>query len=886
MSKRGFPFAPSPQTAISRPTASSSSSQKKPGSKLGSSQLKTEAVAPKASGKGRRSESLTSAVAAARASAAKTTKAASPVASIAVPKHAIPREPIPVAHAVAVDVAPGVGQMQLARHADGAGTGGDVGVDGVAVMAFMGNISSSSSVPASVATSALVMVSQATVLYLSGFCKVTLLKGCANIHGYALTAGVTVSSIHVPCWCPAARLHAAGSKANKKEGSSTSSSSPSSSLSGSIFTLLKRINRYDSFAELAAKIDGKAHVVTHVLDTCECVLLLEGLPPQEQSWMVSAEDHSAYALASTSTSTSNSMQPVQAATYTEAQAPEIVALECMQVLPAVGGCVCVGTGMLGDQYAMMQRNIQVSYLPPTWSAVTNGILSDMKTRQSASRESASGIGNSGIFSPRILLCGAKGVGKSTCGRYTLNRLLSKHKAVCVLDCDVGQPEYSVPGMLSLTIVTRPNLSPPHLHLQQSDTSYFFGDVSTKSGPARLMASVELLMKRYSVLQKQFAAGDLSAIGISAVKTSSLGDNFNIFDSLKEKETFSLPLIINTDGNIRYMGSEILAGIVSITQPQYVLQLVTEKDRHLPALEQLDANIVHALELGSSVASPVSALDLRTLRLVSYFLGNNSLIKQHLRNPKSFKSLSVYGPAGAAGVAGAAPAASSGSSLGADEGGGIYIRSGTLVDKQGAIAATFAGLKPWVAPSSVVALGSLADDVPAHLLPALMNASLVGVCESENDQVLSLQINGSSEANRGNNNDEMIVAPAHVPALFNTRQELVGSAGHLAMTPCIGLGVVRSINLQQNQFYLLSPIDPNKGSKFCAGSADRPGLEGRSQRPAASPVALVRGSMVLPVALLFSPAFPCHPYLTSASAGDGAAQTRARNNVKRRIYQAP
>ena len=878
MSKRGFPFAPSPQTAISRPSASSSSSQKKPGSKLGSSQLKTEAVAPKASGKGRRSASLTSAVAAARASAAmttKTTKAASPVASIAVPKHAIPREPIPVAHAVAVDVAPGVGQMQLARHVGGAGagTGGDVGVDSVAVMAFMGNISSSSSVPASIATSALVMVSQATVLYLSGFCKVTLLKGSANIHGYALTAGVTVSNIHVPCWCPAARLHAAGSKANKKESGSTSS--PSSLLSGSIFTLLKRMNRYDSFAELAAKIDGKAHVATHVLDTCECVLLLEGLPPQEQSWMVSAEDFSAYVVASAS----SSIQPVQAATYTEAQAPEIVALECMQVLPAVGGCVCVGTGMLGDQHAMIQRNIQVSYLPRTWHAVTNGILSDMKTRQSASRESASGIGNSGIFSPRILLCGAKGVGKSTCGRYSLNRLLSKHKAVCVLDCDVGQPEYSVPGMLSLTIVTRPNLSPPHLHLQQSDTSYFFGDVSTKNGPARLMASVELLMKRYKLLQIQFAAGDLSAIGISAVKTSSLGDNFNIFDSLKEKETFPLPLIINTDGNIRYMGSEILAGIVSITQPEYVLQLVTEKDRHLPALEQLDSNIVHALELGCSVASPVSALDLRTLRLVSYFLGNNSLIKQHLRNPNSFKSMSVYG------AAGVASSSSSGSSLGAD-GGGIYIRNGALVDKQGAIAAIFAGLKPWVAPSSAVALGSLADDVPAHLLPALMNASLVGVCESENDQVLSLQINCSSEVNRGNNDDENIVAPAPVPAVFNTRQELVGSVGHLAMTPCIGLGVVRSINLQQKQFHLLSPIDPNKGSKFCAGSAGRPGREDRSQGPAASPVALVRGSMVLPVALLFSPALPCHPYLTSASAGDGAAQTRARNNVKRRIYQAP
>jgi len=710
-----------------------------------------------------------------------------------------------------------------------------------------------------------VMISQASVQYISGFCKITLLKGSAHIQGFSLTPGVTVSNLHVPCWCPAARLHAAGSKAHKKDGNS----------SVAIFSHLKRLLMYAPFADLAARTDGQSHIAINVLDTCDCVLLLEGMSPEEQSWMVAAEDQSAYQALNDGSLHKDPL--LETATYTQTQTRVAVISECMQVLPAVGGCVCVGSGMIGDQYALMQRSIQASYLPPTWQATASTILSDMKTRHQVPRDNTSGEGgsasesrSSAVFSPRILMCGAKGVGKSTCARYTANKLLSKHKAVCVLDCDVGQPEYGVPGMISLTIVTQPNLSPPHLHLQQPDQAYFFGDISTKSSPARLMASVELLMRRYSLLQTQFSLGDLSAIGISAIDTSHLGDNFNIFDSLAEKETYSLPLIVNTDGNIRYMGSEILAGIVSITQPHYVLQLVTEKDRHLPALEHLDASTIHALEPGSSAANPVSALDLRTLRLVSYFLGQNSLLKQHVRNANSFRSRCIYGASG-----------NSNSSSSAEEGGGIYIRSGALVDKQGVLAAVFAGMKPWIAPASAVALGRLADDVPAHLLPALMNASLIGICETENSQELLLCNHNSSGKNIDNDTESHLAAST----IFQTRQELAGALGHVAVTPCHGLGVVRSINLQQKQFYLLSPVDPNTSSWYCAGPTDRPGM-GASEGRTVSPVALVRGSMALPVSLLFASNFPCHPYLTSASAGDGAAQTRARNNVKRRTYQAP
>jgi hypothetical protein len=68
-----------------------------------------------------------------------------------------------------------------------------------------------------------------------------------------------------------------------------------------------------------------------------------------------------------------------------------------------------------------------------------------------------------------IVCGAKGVGKSTLCRYIVNRMLSLGTAVCprvaLLDLDLGQPECGVPAAVALHWLTAPLLGPPHTHLQ-------------------------------------------------------------------------------------------------------------------------------------------------------------------------------------------------------------------------------------------------------------------------------------------------------------------------------------------------------------------------------------------------------------------------------------
>ena len=47
-----------------------------------------------------------------------------------------------------------------------------------------------------------------------------------------------------------------------------------------------------------------------------------------------------------------------------------------------------------------------------------------------------------------------------------NSAPSRYPYVCYLECDPGQPEFTVPEVLSLHTVTDPLLGPPYTHLRK------------------------------------------------------------------------------------------------------------------------------------------------------------------------------------------------------------------------------------------------------------------------------------------------------------------------------------------------------------------------------------------------------------------------------------
>ncbi|THU61954.1 hypothetical protein C4D60_Mb01t00050 [Musa balbisiana] len=62
--------------------------------------------------------------------------------------------------------------------------------------------------------------------------------------------------------------------------------------------------------------------------------------------------------------------------------------------------------------------------------------------------------SSSCLPPITLVCGPWNSGKSTFSRLLLNTLLHRYKRVGYLDTDVGQPEFTPPGCLSLHVIDK------------------------------------------------------------------------------------------------------------------------------------------------------------------------------------------------------------------------------------------------------------------------------------------------------------------------------------------------------------------------------------------------------------------------------------------------
>ena len=74
--------------------------------------------------------------------------------------------------------------------------------------------------------------------------------------------------------------------------------------------------------------------------------------------------------------------------------------------------------------------------------------------------------------PRLVVAGGKGVGKSTFTRFIINRLLQSNtkmdstpiSTILYIDLDPGQAEFTIPGCLSITKVSRPIIGPNFCHM--------------------------------------------------------------------------------------------------------------------------------------------------------------------------------------------------------------------------------------------------------------------------------------------------------------------------------------------------------------------------------------------------------------------------------------
>ncbi|KAG8834250.1 Polynucleotide 5'-hydroxyl-kinase grc3, partial [Serendipita sp. 405] len=157
--------------------------------------------------------------------------------------------------------------------------------------------------------------------------------------------------------------------------------------------------------------------------------------------------------------------------------------------------------------------------------------------------------------PSILIKGPKNTGKSMFARIVTNHLLQKYRRVAYIDCDIGQTEFTPPGMVSLHVLTEPVFGPPFTHLRQPFRAHFVGSTSVRSLHLHYQACVLQLLETYR-LDVRYAFD--------------LDDEGPAYDV--QRLTEEIPLVINMFGWTKGTGAEITREIETAASLTHVYML--------------------------------------------------------------------------------------------------------------------------------------------------------------------------------------------------------------------------------------------------------------------------------------------------------------------------
>ena len=177
--------------------------------------------------------------------------------------------------------------------------------------------------------------------------------------------------------------------------------------------------------------------------------------------------------------------------------------------------------------------------------------------------------------------GPKGAGKSALARLLVNRLLARCPCVAFVDTDCGQPEFTPPGLVSVTLVSRPISGPPHLHPTfgaaaaaaggaATARAFFVGDTTPRSDPGRYLALCAELRR---FLEEE---GPAAAAAHLARQQGRAGGEGRGADAAGGRRgtwgSAALPVVVNTHGWVRGLGLDLLSDLLRALDPNVVLAL--------------------------------------------------------------------------------------------------------------------------------------------------------------------------------------------------------------------------------------------------------------------------------------------------------------------------
>ncbi|KAG8051917.1 hypothetical protein GUJ93_ZPchr0001g31042 [Zizania palustris] len=207
--------------------------------------------------------------------------------------------------------------------------------------------------------------------------------------------------------------------------------------------------------------------------------------------------------------------------------------------------------------------------------------------------------------PVVAVCGPGNSGKSAFSRLLLNTLVGRYKKAAYLDTDVGQPEFTPPGFVSLHVLEEQAKDFNILYLRNPKRCFFFGDVCAQKNPKLLLSYIFSL---YDYFSKEL----------------------HHFDEVDSPERPGIPLVINTSGWVKGNGLHVLKEMLKYACPTHVVRLsTTVEGKNVPGgtfwLDEHEANTsVNLVEIRSAHDSPrhllvkKEARIIRDIRLIAYF----------------------------------------------------------------------------------------------------------------------------------------------------------------------------------------------------------------------------------------------------------------------------
>ncbi|KAG9309858.1 hypothetical protein JVU11DRAFT_10238 [Chiua virens] len=218
--------------------------------------------------------------------------------------------------------------------------------------------------------------------------------------------------------------------------------------------------------------------------------------------------------------------------------------------------------------------------------------------------------------PVCLVKGPRKSGKSTLARTLVNRLLNRYRRVAFLECDLGQSEFTPGGLVALNLVENYVFGPPFTHPSLPYRSHYIGSTSPRASPSHYLHSVQSLLEVYK-LDLQFPV----------TNNESLPGDERIYDAI--------PLVVNTMGWTRGLGTDLNARIENFVEPSHTFDIVGVEEKGWPAPPQpqssqqaltgfqlMPTNIMKCVTVESITSETTNthytATDHRNLNILSYF----------------------------------------------------------------------------------------------------------------------------------------------------------------------------------------------------------------------------------------------------------------------------